>query len=263
MGALVELLFLATMLTALAVALYRIAQLEIDLEEESARDVREPDAPEAFDERELERELLASPVELIRTACRVDSEGMDAEAVARIARHADRIAELLGRESQPEPESPASMRVDPVALLTDALIEFESVAHARGVAIHRHLEETGEVEVEAHVLDQAVRHLVRAAVESAREGCGDVTVALGEIDGTVHFAVADDGPGMTPHRIAEVLEPAAEPSSYAVVAGLARSLRGRFVLESGEGVGTRATLQIPVAITALQPAPATPATVSV
>ena len=218
--------------------------MESELRSRSREGASAPDPTER-----LERELLASPVALIRTECRLATDGMDAAAVARLARHAERLASLLARGDAPE-----SVDLDPSAVLAAGLAEFEALAHERGVAIHRHLEKTPRVRVDAVALDQAVRHLVRAAVESAPAEHGDVTVALGELDGAVHFAVADDGPGLTAHEVAAVLEPSDDPSGYAVVAGLAQALRGRFVLESGLGSGTQATLVVPALVAA--PAPA-------
>ncbi len=268
MPALAQLLFVGTALLAIGVLLYRVLQLEYDdLRAASHERTRIQPAPDPISEDAwLDAELLMSPLSLLLAECRLGHDGLNAEGVARIERYARRIEAIVARDgTQAEAHRRAQReRLDPRASLRAVVDELKEHADARGVTVHYFAEPTADIEVEASLLRHALRHLVRAAIDAAPAEHGDVTIAMGEIDGHALFAVADDGPGLDAHELAMIFEPGAAPFGYAVVSTLAQAFGGTFVLETGPGEGARATLKIPVvARTSVPTDPVSAPTVSV
>ncbi|MHC4547882.1 MAG: ATP-binding protein [Planctomycetota bacterium] len=192
---------------------------------------------------------------------------LDGRVLQVIERQARRISDFLERHPAPEvTASPEEGEIIPEECARAAIEAQAALAQERDVNVHLLADPTPAVRADATLLTQALRLLVRAAILSAPEGEGDVTVAVGllpaEGDPThIGFAVADDGPGFEPTRLIEVLEPpeGREPSpgtaefAYALAYSLARPLGVGFVMESAPGGGTRTTIKLP-----LQPPAAVP-----
>jgi len=150
---------------------------------------------------------------------------------------------------------------DPL-VLADEVLEVEApAAAARGVSIHRLYDDVRRIEGHRTLWARVLRHLVQSAVRTAPAGLGDVTLAVGELDGDLVFCVADDGPGMDEHQVRTALRPfdgegpvvRSTGVSYAIAAAMAEATGARLALESEPGGGTRAALRVPLAASAKAP----------
>jgi len=186
-----------------------------------------PSAEKRLQVIELETRKLATTVERYRLGCRT---WRDAQSV-----------------------------VDPVAAARAAADAVARIAEERDVVVHAHYDDTPRVEVNPLLLSQALLFMLRLAIESAPQGRGDVTLAVGTlpVDGEgdqVAFGVADDGAGMEPGQLPATLHPfpvGAEPEEpaalgYGTVQALARAMGATLVVDTAPGRGTRATLKLPV-----------------
>lgn len=164
----------------------------------------------------------------------------------------------------------ARSRVDPARCARAAVEATSRFAEERDVAVHEHVDEVPRVDANPLLLSQALVFMLRLAIESAPQGRGDVTLAVGTLplpDGgeQVAFGVADDGPGMEADALPPSLHPfpdaergASEAAlGYATVQVLARAMGATLALDTAPGRGTRATLKLPVAVA--EEAPEAPA----
>lgn len=257
-------LFSATTLIAVAVLLQRVKAAEVEVERLRS-ELSGRAAPEAEDAPLLESEtraLYLSPVSVILAECELArGEGRMDARLETIERCARRVADLLERQRLPGDTLRRETReLDPSACVRAAIGTFAGLALERGVKVHVMTEETPRVRAVPALLAHALRNLVRAAVEAAPRGCGDVTVATGVLppEGEpehVAVAVADDGPGIEPARLIRILAgagaaddapPRPEELAYSIVHAVAIAMGARFVVDSAPGAGTRATLKLPL-----------------
>ncbi len=114
--------------------------------------------------------------------------------------------------------------------------------------------QTPEAKVPARALHQAVELLVNNAFD-ADDGTGRVEVRLEAVGGNVTIVVADEGPGMDEETCRRATEPfftTKDPGrgmglGLFLVRLVAEHNGGTFTLDSDLGVGTTATLVVPVA----------------
>jgi signal transduction histidine kinase len=220
-------------------------------------------------------DLLLSPVTVILGQCELARA--DGGPIARldvIERHARRVADLLRRPeaaamTSPEaraprapvgPVSPDARLLEPGACVREAIDSHAELAQERGVNVHLDVDDTPAIRANPFLVGHALRHLVRASIEAAPRRTGDVTVAVGEIDGEVLFAVADDGPGLGAEQLAAIFDPAmrsdaswgTESLAYAVVHAVTQALGATLLLDTAPDAGTRATIRMPAAATVLR-----------
>jgi len=268
-----ELLLAAVSTLAVAVLLRRVRQLEREARDPAAEEPVPPSPPPAHpgDARAHRADLFAatydmlySPLLVILGQCelarrdRSRAGADDSFRMTIVERQARRMRDLLERQyrpgSAPAPEA-GQRRLDPAACMRAAVDQWAGRALERGVRVHRVIESPPAVRCNPTMLRHALRHLVGAAVEAPTGGNGDVTVAVGELDGQAMFAVADDGPGLDAEQLANLFRPVELDQdgeatlSYAIVYALSHALGGSFVLDTAPGEGTRATLRLPLAPT--------------
>lgn len=268
-----EILFVATTLLALGILFRRLKKAEAELDQRRAR-ADDPSQPLVLEGDN--RSVVVSAMTAILGQCEAarGQSNPDGRLMQVIERQAQRVWDLLERYSMPTP--PALEPVRPIIPedLARAAIEAESaLAQGRDVKVHLLVDETPPVKASAAVLANALQQLVRAAVLSAPEGRGDVTVAVGCLPPgaeTTHvgFCIADDGPGFEPTQLLDILEPPegeqAEPGTpercFALAYSLCRAMRIGFVMDSAPGGGTRTTIKLPLPLPAApvedEPAPA-------
>jgi signal transduction histidine kinase len=254
-----EVLFVATTLLALGILFRRLRKAEAELDQWRAK-AADPSQPLVLEGEK--RSTVVSAMTAILGQCDKarGQASLDSRLMQVIERHARRVWDLLERHSLP-----VSTPLEPVRPvipedLARAAIEAEgALAKSRDVTVHLLVDEMPSVKASAHVLANALQQLIRAAILSAPEGTGDVTVAVGPLPPgaeTTHvgLCVADDGPGFDPHALLEILEPQpgeeAAPGtaerSYALAYSLCRAIEVGFVMDSAPGGGTRATIKLPV-----------------
>lgn len=120
-------------------------------------------------------------------------------------------------------------------------------------------EENLHVMGDEHLLHRAILVLIENACEFTPE-CGNISVYINQSrDGSCSLVVEDDGIGIPSDRLQDVIEPFAQVESHYVRQhgglGLGLSIvrsvidlhKGRFVIESTEGNGTRAIIRLPLA----------------
>jgi len=253
--------FVITALLALGIVFRRLKRVERELRDlKPDRDRADPDPGEQWSE--VLPELIRSPLLVILAHCELmRSTGPTRAGIEILERHARRIADLLDRErtTLPAPrENP--LRIDPAACVREAAAFHGKLAEERGVSLHLLVDEVPSLLINPSLLRHALRHLVRAAILAAPRDTGDVTVALGCLESDegspeLAFAVADDGPGLEPEALARIFEPisgqtAGSPEgpelAYAVVHAMSHALGANFLLNTGPGIGTRATLKVPI-----------------
>jgi len=207
--------------------------------------------------------LVISPLTVILGQCEL-ARGRDANRarIEIIERQARRIADVVERfRSVGKEHRNETQEVDPARCALAVVDALDELATERDVRIHEMIEPCPSIHVNPALLSNALRHLLRTAIQAAPRGVGDVTLAVGVMPadhgpGHVMFAVADDGPGIPPEQLPRVFHPCPEGGasvrgegfSYAVVYAIARAMGATVVVDSAPGAGTRATLKIPLAV---------------
>lgn len=280
-----EFLYAATSLLVIAVLFRRLRALEAGPEDRADAETGAGAGQHAREEETAPRaaapadavplvDLLLSPITVIIGQCELARAGGAGNArLDVIERHARRAADLLRRPAAgtltatgaraPQvpvgPVSPDARLLQPHACVRAAVDSHAALASERGVAVHLNIDATPSIRANPFLLGHALRHLVRASLEAAPRGVGDVTVAVGELDGEVLFAVADDGPGLGAEQLAAIFDPGmrsddpwgAGALAYAVVHAVTQALGATLLLDTAPGAGTRATIRMPAAATAL------------
>lgn len=264
-----EFLYVVTTLLAIGVLLRRLGVVEKEL-----RHMRGPNKPrtapghsrphvQAHAQPGVEvLDLMVSPLSIILAQCELaKGDGELDERIELIERQARRMSKLIHREQDTTDRVRwESQQLEPGACVRAAVTHHSGLALERGVKVHVLVDETPTVKASPFLLPHALRHLVRAAIESASPNKGDVTVAVGlfPLEGEpthLGFAVYDDGPGLDPVKLAQIFEPTpaeggVEPTpeelSYSIVSAVAQAMDAQFLIESAPNAGTSATLKIPL-----------------
>lgn len=160
----------------------------------------------------------------------------------------------------------APMGAHPI-LLSEALTVFLATTRdlpAR-IRFEQALAQDPVVGLDPDLLNQALQCLLANSVE-AIQGSGHVRLRAWQDDASVHLALEDDGPGMSP----EVLHRACDPFfttkplatgrglGLSIAFALTKQLGGQLLLESQPGQGTRAEMVLPLGPPALKPLPPSP-----
>lgn len=109
-------------------------------------------------------------------------------------------------------------------------------AEVKAEGLERHLSKKVEI-VLYRIIQEAVTNVIKHAFAK------ECTVTLACADGTVEAAIEDDGKGFDGKRITS---PGEEHLGIAGMRERARSLNGRFAIESRAGEGTRVQIRIPL-----------------
>jgi signal transduction histidine kinase len=202
-------------------------------------------------------EEVITPVTVILAECDLGRGTAEADSsrLARIEEHARRIAAAVEQHRGFAPSGrQIQSSVDLRQAAGEALASVLPLALELDVALHPHIDNTPPVIANPVLLRAVMRHMIRAGIRSVAPGRGDVTVAVGELEGCIAFCVADDGPGMDEGRVRQVLDdeqgdaspPHRTGASYALVQAIAGASGATLVIDSDPGHGTRATLKLPV-----------------
>ena len=261
-----EILFVAASLLALGILFRRLRKAEAELDQWRAK-ADDPSQPLVLEGEN--RSTVVSAMTAILAQCEMarGQSRLDGRLMQVIERQARRVWDLLERHSLPAPGSLEPVRPIIPEDMARAAIEAEAaLAESRDIKIHLLVDEMPPVKASAAVLANALQQLIRAAVLSAPEGKGDVTVAVGPLPPgaeTTHvgLCVADDGPGFEPTALLEMLEPppgeqapiGTPERSYALAYSLCRAMGVGFVMDSAPGGGTRTTIKLPIQEPAVLP----------
>ena len=258
---LLEFFVIASALLAVGVALRRTRSAEVDsvvLRRELARQdepLEEQEALAAIGLMGSELcEMIISPLTVLLAQCELAQGcGESTPRLKTIEKQARRIASVVERHRGLAPSRrDDKVVIDPLVLADETLESLAVLAADRGVTIHRLYDDLPEFEGNLALWRKAIRHLVRAGIRAAPKGIGDVTLAVGELDGAVVFCVADDGPGMDEHQRRSALRPFDGGSatlrstgvSYAISAAIAEAIGAELALDSAPGSGTRASIKV-------------------
>lgn len=272
----IEVLLLATSILIVFVSLQRLRRVEEQRDAAAAelqRTRREDPEQEALAAAGMLTnelcQMIISPLTVILGQCELARVREESDRrLDTIERQARRIADVVERHRGLAPERhPEVSEVDPVEAVHSAIRAVSGLAAERDVRIHEMIESVPSLRTNSFLLAHALRHLLRAGIEAAPKGVGDVTIATGllPLDGEpryVAFAVADDGPGIEPEQLPRVFHPFPEEGgtwrgagfSYAIVYAVARAMGADLVLDSAPGAGTRATLKVALPVAAERPA---------
>ncbi len=152
-----------------------------------------------------------------------------------------------------EPAEPRPRSVDLHAVLQEIVTEF-SPRNEGASQIKLVVEEgVGQVLVDPDHIAQAVRELVRNAVEASSDVQIEVRVQIDPLDDRLKVQVTDNGPGLSDDALAHAFAPffSDKPAGRQPGLGLARvkrlveANRGRITLENGPTGGAVATIWLP------------------
>ena len=152
-----------------------------------------------------------------------------------------------------EPAEPKPQPVDLCAVLQEIVSEF-GPRNAGASRIKLVVEEgVGQVLVDPDHIAQAVRELVRNAVEASSDAQIEVRVQIDPLDDRLKVQVTDNGPGLSDDALAHAFAPffSDKPAGRQPGLGLARvkrlveANRGRITLENGPTGGAVATIWLP------------------
>ena len=167
---------------------------------------------------------------------------------SEIGRLDDIITQFLRFASEPQTD----LRTEDVGELVDSVITEETgQAVARGVRLTAEVAAGQKALMDARQIRQVLLNLISNAIESM-EGGGEVRIAAGQQDAWVEIVVEDDGPGMSPEELEQALELHFTTKDKGTGLGLPISQRiverhgGFLSLDSRKGVGTKATIRIPL-----------------
>lgn len=264
-----ELILLATAVLLVVVLLSRLSRVEGENAQLLKDAVERRHAPRSESETlgalgqltDEMRHMIVSPLTVVLGQCELARNGRNLQRrILTIERQAQRIAEIVerfgavGRDHRGDVDD-----IDPIEVTREIIAALEGLARERDIRVHEMFEHVPRVQANPALLRHALRHLIKTAMQSARRGVGDVTVAIGMLPGAdgreeVAIAVADDGPGIPPEQLPRIFHPFPEGAaqarggglSYAVVYAVARAMGGSVAVDSAPGAGTRATLKIPL-----------------
>lgn len=167
---------------------------------------------------------------------------------SEIERLDDIITQFLRFAAEPQIE----LRTEDLGELVDSVIAQEAgKAAARGVRIKSEVPAGRKAAVDARQMRQVLLNLTANAIESMEKG-GEIRITSEQQDGWVHITVEDNGPGMKPEELDQALELHFTTKDKGTGLGLPISQRiverhgGILSVESREGVGTKATIRIPL-----------------
>ena len=167
---------------------------------------------------------------------------------SEIGRLDDIITQFLRFASEPQIE----LRNQDVGELVDSVITQEAgQAAGRGVRLLSKVPPGQKAAIDARQMRQVLLNLVSNSIESMEDG-GDVRISAEQQDAWVHITVEDNGSGMTGEELEQAFEIHFTTKDKGTGLGLPISQRivgrhgGFLSVESRKGVGTKATIRIPL-----------------
>jgi len=141
--------------------------------------------------------------------------------------------------------------VDMGQLLDQAYETFRDEARRRSIDYRREVHARPVIESDGDRVLQVVGNLLSNAFRATPDG-GRVTLELAQLDGTVHVAVEDTGPGISAQKRERLFRPFVSESGgtglgLAIAKELSAALGGRIELRSEPGRGSRFELVLPAA----------------
>jgi signal transduction histidine kinase len=148
--------------------------------------------------------------------------------------------------------------VDMGQLLDQAYETFRDEARRRSIDYHREVNARPVIESDGDRVLQVVGNLLSNAFRATPDG-GRILLELGQQNGSVHVAIEDSGPGISPQQRERLFRPFVSDSGgtglgLAIAKELSAALGGRIELSSELGRGSRFELVLPAGRP--QPAPA-------
>lgn len=180
-----------------------------------------------------------------------------AGAAAAIISQADRIKQVIrGLLGLARGDSPASERVDPRTIVSQAVALVQHRLEAAGIPLSESIDAAlPPVVGDPRLLEHAVVNLLLNACDACRGNGGDVTVTAIADEAQVTIAVEDTGSGISEADRERALEPFFTTKSreggsgmgLAIAREIVASHRGTLVLGAAAPRGTRALIRLPVA----------------
>ena len=174
-----------------------------------------------------------------------------------ILTQADRIQHIVRRFLDMARGGPPSLeRVDPSGVARAATAAVEHRFERAGVALASDIPATmPAIQCDRDLLEQAIVNLLLNACEACGQG-GRVEVTARSDAEQVVFVVIDDGAGISPENARRATEPFFTTKQegmgtglgLAIAAEIAKSHRGDLVIAPNADKGTRARIEIPIAI---------------
>ena len=148
--------------------------------------------------------------------------------------------------------------VDMAQLLDQAYETFRDEARRRSIEYRREVSAHPVIESDGDRVLQVVGNLLSNAFRATPDG-GRITLELAQLNGSVHVAIEDTGPGISPRQRERLFRPFVSDSGgtglgLAIAKELSAALGGRIELSSELGKGSRFELVLPAG--AAQPASA-------
>jgi signal transduction histidine kinase len=189
-------------------------------------------------------------------AARVGSDSRSARAAQVILEQAERIQEVMkGFLSLAQGQRLSLQKAWPEQVLNGAVGLVQHRFERAGVHLIKEiLPGLPPILCDSRLLEHALVNLLLNACDASAEGAS-VQVGVETTPQGVSFVVRDEGPGIPPADAARVMQPffSTKPAGKGTGLGLAianeiaKSHHGALVIGPGEGHGTRAAIQLPLA----------------
>jgi signal transduction histidine kinase len=210
---------------------------------------------------EIRNPLNAAVLQLHLLGRHVDKLPLDDEARAALRHRAEIVGDEIGRLNRllteflelARPRAPVRQPVVFAHLVGDVLDLEQGSAAARQVTVERDLASDCVVLGDPEKLKQVVLNLVMNGLEAMKDG-GTLTVGVtcpGQ-DDRVRLVVADTGVGIDPAVMGQLFDPffttkeAGTGLGLSIVHKIVDQHSGEVRIESERGVGTRATVLLPL-----------------
>ncbi len=177
------------------------------------------------------------------------------EQVERVAAAARSLASLVGAVLGDTPDRPDGSAVDVGAFLEHIQRRHAADARTRGLALRIEADAAApaSLRLDRTALARIIDNLVGNAIRFTE--AGTVRLAVGRAsDGSVEFRVTDDGPGMSPEALAQVLRYGYRPGGSGdglglhIVKSLAGRLGGEVALANRPSGGLEALVRFPAEV---------------
>lgn len=176
----------------------------------------------------------------------------EGERLARVREQAERLEELVGRFEEVRTEAPGAFLPLDMSGLAESCVELLAPEAAeKGVTIELTLSPALLLfQGNERLMKIAIMHLIRNSIEACREGeTIRLTTALAE--GGVQLRIEDNGPGIPPERLEQILTPFAAVERRGTGLGLSyvkqviEGHKGEMTIRSQVGAGTTVELTLP------------------
>jgi PAS domain S-box-containing protein len=208
---------------------------------------------------EIRNPLNAAVLQLHLIGRHVDKLGVDEETRSGLQRKAEIVGDEIRRLNRllteflelARPRAPVRQLVHFRKLVDDVLDLEQGSALARGVVIERSFTNDCVLMGDPEKLKQVVLNLVMNGLEAMKDG-GKLAIGLASESDSVRLVVDDTGAGIEPGALVQVFDPffttkeAGTGLGLSIVRKIVEQHRGEVRIESQRGVGTRATVVLPL-----------------